>query len=80
MKMKLQQYVDNVESAKWERDDMGDAVMKLVEKGVSRVQIVNRLNSSASYAVKISNDYSEWPHSQIYLSSLAGMQFPFFYF
>lgn len=32
------------------------------------------------YTVKISNDYSEWPHSQIYLSSLAGMKSPSFLF
>jgi hypothetical protein len=36
MKMKLQEYDNIVESAKWKLEDMRDAVMKLIEKGVSR--------------------------------------------
>jgi len=36
MKMELQRFVDFVKSAKSDQDDMRDAIMKLIEKGVSR--------------------------------------------
>ncbi|KAF8958673.1 hypothetical protein BDZ97DRAFT_1761909 [Flammula alnicola] len=48
----LDSYIKVVRAAELERDDMRDAVMKLVEK------------------VETSNDYCNWPHSQIRLSSL----------
>ncbi|CAA7269855.1 unnamed protein product [Cyclocybe aegerita] len=55
LKAKIHRYAEVVRLAEEERDDMRDAVSKLIEK------------------VEISNDYSKWPHSQIYLSSLADM-------
>ena len=69
---KLLRYSAVVKMAELERDDMRDAVLKLVEKGGSR--------SSARMAilihpflVELSNDYSLWPHSQMRLSRLAGL-------
>ncbi|CAA7269861.1 unnamed protein product [Cyclocybe aegerita] len=53
LKAKVHRYAEVVRIKEEERDDMRDAVLKLIEK------------------VEISNDYNKWPHSQIYISSLA---------
>jgi hypothetical protein len=82
LREKLDEYIKVVRAAELERDDMRDAVLKLVEKGVLRFQ-AGRMGFAWLYhysfallhafvVVETSNDYRTWPHSQIRLSSLAG--------
>lgn len=73
LKDKLLRYSAVVKMAELERDDMRDAVLKLVEKGGSRGSTNYNNFKSTCFVVELSNDYSMWPHSQIRLSSLAGL-------
>jgi hypothetical protein len=72
LKDKLVRYSAVVRTAESERDDMRDAVLKWVEKGGSRGFIDTTILKYLLFVVRLSNDYSMWPHSQIRLSSLAG--------
>ena len=78
LKAQLNRYLAVVKAAEAERDDMQDAVLKLIEKGESVGQnstLANIIPMSIVLTVEISSDYSKWPRSQMQLSSLSGSSF-----
>lgn len=68
---KLDQYLDFVRSVEAEKDDLRDAVTRLVEKGEPFVCFFSILVHSF-LIVEISNDYSLWPHSRMRSTCLVG--------
>ena len=77
LKAKLSRHFALVKAAEAERDDLRDAVLRLIEKG--RFSFWRRFWSAFVYPVVLiveaSSDYSKWPRSQIQLSSLSGSLF-----
>lgn len=79
---KLRRYMDTVQAAEIERDDLRDAVMKLVMKGghmstqedrSRRVYTFLDLILTFRSIVESGNDdFNSWPRSQMHVSSLLG--------
>lgn len=74
---KLRRYIDVVQAAEVERDDLRDAVMKLVVKGAFLFFFLRCINTGGKveecFVVESeNNDFKTWPRSYMQVTSLLG--------